>query len=111
MSDFLISNAALDKAVAEASNFEAMREAMKSTLVAQGVIARDGTEYGVARVLTQPDPNASFPLSAEEKVREDHMHERVLYPRQNVRLVIVGPSEANLDQQEEAIRSAFSRQR
>ena len=39
------------------------------------------------------------------------MHERVLYPHGNLRLVIVGPSEGNLDQQEQAIRAAFNRQR
>jgi hypothetical protein len=111
MSDlFLKSNAALDKAVLESTNHEQMREALKAELARQGVMERQGTEYG-ARVIGQPEPASSFPLSENGGVRSDRMCERVLYPHENVRLVIVGPSEANLDQQEQAIRAAFNRQR
>lgn len=106
---FLKSNAALDKAVLESTNPEQMREALKAELARQGVIARD-TDFG-ARVIAQPEPTPSFPVSAEGKVRDDHMCERVLYPFNDVRLVIIGPTEANLDQQEAAIRAAFNRQR
>jgi hypothetical protein len=106
---FLKSNVALDKVVVEATNTEQMREALKAELARQGVIARD-TDFG-ARVIGQPEPTPSFPVSAEGRVRDDHMCERVLYPHNNLRLVIVGPSEVNLDQQEAAIRAAFNRQR
>jgi hypothetical protein len=108
MTEFLKSNAALDKIVTDATlgtnaGFEAMREALKSELARTGQIVRgDGGGYGAQLVPgAEPEPT---PVMSETVVRPDYQCERVLYPSGNVRIVITGPTEQNLDDQERWIR-------
>jgi hypothetical protein len=56
-------------------------------------------------------PALDAPVPESGRVRTDQMCERVLYPRGNARITIVGSSEQDLDQQEAQIREAFGSQR
>jgi hypothetical protein len=64
MSDFIKSNPKLDEAVNNATNFEALREAMLQTLESQGRIVRGQTAYERRVVPQAPEPEPNVPLSA-----------------------------------------------
>jgi hypothetical protein len=107
--EFLKSNPRLDRTVNESTNFEDMREALKTELTKQGVITRNVREdgnYGARLMSGQhaaPTPEVSLP---ETPARETCV--RVIYPHLNDRFEIHGVSEAELDQKEEQIRSLYS---
>ena len=106
MSEFMKSNPAIDKAVSESTNFEDIREILKSSLAGQGLISRErGDDYG-ARVLRQPEAPAPVALMSDEE-RTRRMHQRVIYPYQNARIVIEGLTEQELDEAEARVRASF----
>ena len=104
------SNRELDDAVNGASSYEEMRERLLATMAKQGTIIRDRTDSSNTQVVPQA-PAFDMPASESGRIRPDQMRERVLYPSGNVRLVIVGSSEEELDAQEAQIRAAFGSQR
>lgn len=95
---FLKTNKGLERAVNEASNAEQLRENLKAELARQGVIARD-TDFG-ARVIAQPEPVLE---GTSVKVSASYGCERIIYIG-NARIILTGPSEQDLDQQEAVIR-------
>jgi hypothetical protein len=95
---FMKSNPAIDKIANEATNPEAMREAMKAELARQGVIARErGHEYG-AQVLKQPSAAAASDLALP-----DGRFSRIIYVG-NTGLNLTAGSGEELDRLEESVR-------
>jgi hypothetical protein len=109
VSEFLKSNKQLDEIISSATNFESLREVMKSQLQKDGVIARDAEslEYG-SRLLPgsqRTEPTSSVPLPASPAPATCV---RVVYPHLNERYEIHGASEAELDAREAKIRAMFA---
>jgi hypothetical protein len=98
------SNASIDRAVSESNSFEALREAVKRSLVQSGTIIRDPLDrYGV-RATGQPTGEVVPDIP---KVSAMLACSRVVYPFQNLRFVLTANSERELDQQEEQLKQAF----
>jgi len=104
MSEFLRSNPKLDALVNASTNFEAMREQMKTSLANDGVIARERSEYG-ATLLRQPETDAPEPRAPQ--TQEQATHFRKIYPSGNDEYTIYGYSQNDLDLKEAAIRQAL----
>jgi hypothetical protein len=95
---FMPKNAAFDKIANEATNPEALREAMKAELARQGIIARErGHEYG-ATVLHQPSAAAASDLALS-----DGRFSRIIYVG-NTGLNLTAASGEELDRLEESVR-------
>jgi len=94
---FMPKNAAIDKICAEATNHEELRERLKAALAGDGLIARQGTDYG-ATLLQQP----SAP-SASDLALPDGRLERIVYI-QNDGLRLTASSPEELDRLEASVR-------
>jgi hypothetical protein len=86
-------SAAMLKIIREATDVSTMTEMLR----AQAELERAPIpEQG-------PEPKTEPPLT----VREDQLHERVVYPFQNARIILSGMSEAELDEMEKRVRASF----
>jgi hypothetical protein len=107
MSEFLRSDATLDKIAREAVDPTAMVQAMKAHLTATGVIAVErGAEYG-ARLLRQPEIDAPAAPPAAVAAPVEPRCVRTIYPGGNDRYELFGQTEAELDEKERNIRAMY----
>jgi hypothetical protein len=107
MSEFLKSNPQLDEAIRSARTVAEMREAMLSTLAAQGTVVRDRTDAYDVRVIPQAEPPAlvssSSPAPTGMRKCSDTWSRTVIFD--NSRFELFADSEADLDAKEAAIRA------
>jgi hypothetical protein len=95
---FMRGNAAIDKIANEATNHEELREKLKAALAGDGVIARQGTDYG-ATLLQQPSAPAASDLALP-----DGRIERIVYVGNDGLRLTAGSAE-ELDRLEASIRA------
>jgi len=108
MSEFIKGSKALEDAVNAADNFEALREAALQHLAAENKIVRSTEGFGQRRIAGESEPDVS--LSESAVPQDQNRCLRVLYLRGNSRFEIYGPSEQDLDLQEENLRALYARQ-
>jgi hypothetical protein len=101
------SNPRLDRTVNESTNFEDMREALKTELTMQGIITRNREDgnYG-AQLVPGYHAEPAAEVSVPEAPRAQNCV-RVVYPKGNDRYEIFGASEQELDLKEAQIRSLY----
>jgi hypothetical protein len=104
---FIKSTPQIDALVNGATNFEQLRESVKSELERNGMIARDWHDPYNGTLLRKPEMAIPDAVAAEPTNQGPTTHYRVIYPFQNDRYELTGYSEAELDQKEAAIRSAI----
>lgn len=109
MSDsaFMKSTPNIDALVSNATNFEQIRESVKSELEQSGVVARDANDPYAGRMLRQPELQVPAAVVTTPAVEERSNHWRAFYPKGNDRYEITGRSESELDAKEDAIRRAI----
>jgi len=106
MSEFLKSNKALDEVIRNSTSVAEMREAMLTTLAAQGVVVRDRQDAYDVRLTSSQQPAPSPPAASAEPVDHNRVS-RFIYPvnHGNDRYEIFGADEAELAEKERQIRA------
>jgi len=104
---FIKSTPQIDALVNGATNFEQLRESVKSELERNGMIARDPHDPYNGTLLRKPEMAVPDVVAAEPANQGPTTHWRAFYPKGNDRYEITGHSETELDQKEDAIRRAI----
>jgi hypothetical protein len=104
---FIKSTPQIDLLVNRATNFEEIRESVKSELERSGVVARDPHDPYAGRLLRQVEMEAPAPVAGEPANRGPEMCFRVVYPGGNDRVELTAHSDAELDAKEARIRAAY----
>jgi hypothetical protein len=104
---FIKSTPQIDLLVNRATNFEEIRESVKSELERSRVVARDAHDPYNGRLLRTPELDSPAAAAPEPVDQRPSTCYRVIYPHLNDRYELTGRSEEELDAKEAAIRHAI----